>query len=56
MSSSEKDKLIDLNIMEALVVASRNRIIQVQLAASRAVRAWKGEAIVSPPKNGLAVI
>ena len=29
--------------------------MQVQLAASRAIRAWKGEAVYSPPKNGLAV-
>ncbi len=43
-----------MNILEALTQASRNRIIQVQLAASRALRAWKGEAL-SPPKNGLTV-
>jgi hypothetical protein len=55
LPSAEKDKLIDLNVQEALVQASRNRIIQVQLAASRALRAWKGEEVVSPPKNGLMV-
>jgi hypothetical protein len=55
ISPEEKDKLVDLNVLDALVQASRNRIIQVQLAASRALRAWKGEAVLSPPKAGLIV-
>lgn len=55
LPAQEKDKLIDMNVQESLVQASRNRIMQVQLAASRALRAWKGEAVLSPPKAGLIV-
>ena len=56
LPSTEKDKLVDLNMQDALVQASRNRIMQVQLAASRALRAWRGEEVLSPPKNGLIVV
>jgi len=31
-----------LNIQEALQQAARHRIIQVQMAASLALKAWKG--------------
>lgn len=49
-----------MRIPEALQQAARHRIIQVQLAASKALKAWKGEQIEeedSPPRTrGLMVI
>ena len=43
LPSSEKDKLFELRIPEGLQQAARHRIIQVQLAASKALKAWKDE-------------
>lgn len=53
----EREKLFELRIPEALQQAARHRIIQVQLAASKALKAWRGEAVEeSPPKTkGLMV-
>ena len=42
LPSSEKDKLYELQIPEALQQAARHRIIQVQLAASKALKVWRG--------------
>jgi len=42
MEEKEKLKLCDLNILESLEKATRHRIIQVQMAASKAIKAWKG--------------
>lgn len=42
LDAKEKEKMMDLNIIEALEKASRNRVIQVQMAATRAIKAWKG--------------
>ena len=54
---TEKEKLFELRIAESLQQAARHRIIQVQLAAARAFKAWKGEPTdQSPPKSrGLVV-
>ena len=38
---SEKAKLADLSVVESLQQAARHRIMQVQLAAARALKAWK---------------
>lgn len=42
-----KGKLDELDVVPALEKAARNRVIQVQIAASKAMRAWNGE-VVSP--------
>jgi hypothetical protein len=45
-----------MKIPEALQQAARHRIIQVQMAAGRALKAWKGELVEEPSKNrGLSV-
>jgi hypothetical protein len=33
---------MDLNVIESLEKAARNKIIQVQMAANRALKAWSG--------------
>ena len=42
LPSTEKEKLYELRIDAALQQAARHRIIQVQLAASRALKVWRG--------------
>lgn len=41
----ERSKFEDLNIIGSLTKSARNKIIQVQMAASRAVKAWRGESM-----------
>jgi hypothetical protein len=52
---SEKAKLADLSVVESLQQAARHRIMQVQLAAARALKAWKEERDESPKSHGLTV-
>lgn len=37
-----KSKLDELDVIPSLEKATRNRVIQVQMAASRAIRVWNG--------------
>jgi len=45
LSPEEREKLSDLNILTSLSKAARNKIIQVQTAATRAIKVWKGESV-----------
>lgn len=47
-----KSKLDELDVALALERASRNRVIQVQTAAQRALRVWKGEVVTISPTTG----
>ncbi len=42
LTAEERTKLMDLNVIESLEKAARNKIIQVQMAANRALKAWSG--------------
>ena len=54
LSQEDKDKLVDLNVVESLQKAARHRVIQVQMAASRALKSWKG-IVPDSPQAGLSV-
>jgi len=45
LKPDEREKLADLNILGSLSKASRNKIIQVQMAATRALKVWRGETV-----------
>jgi hypothetical protein len=49
-----KAKLDELDVIQSLEKASRNRVIQVQMAASRAMRVWNGE-VVGPERKDTKV-
>lgn len=38
-----KVKLDELDVLPSLEKATRNRVIQVQMAAAKAIRSWNGE-------------